>query len=81
MMKLKRLENQIKQSSNRDLRDFEKSVFEDRNFCEIQKYLKYVLNSALITPTVKLNNEEITVDKRQNSSIGISLQYLACVKM
>ena len=65
LIKFKRLENQIKQSAKNDLRDLEISVFEERNFSKIQKYLKYTKKTALIPPTVKLNNEEMFVDKEK----------------
>ena len=63
LIKLKTLEKQIKQSSNIDLRDFEKWVFEERKFSEIQKYLNSIRKNTLIPPIVKLNDEETSVDK------------------
>ena len=78
---MKTLEKQIKQSSNNELPDFERTVFEERQFSYIQKYLKFIRKTVLIPPTVKLNDEETSVEKKkQNYSIGISFQYLASVK-
>ena len=62
---MKRLEKQLKQSSNNGLRDFERSVFEERKISKIQKYLKCIKKTALIPPTVKLNDEETSVDKEK----------------
>ena len=45
--------------------EISRNRFLKRKFSKIQKYLKCIRKTALIPPTVKLNNEETFVDKEK----------------
>ena len=56
LIKLKRLEKPIKFESEKDLAEYEKSVFEGRTFSKIQKYLKCVRKTPSIPPILNTAN-------------------------
>ena len=55
LIKLKRVEKQIKLESAKDLAQNEKSVLEGRMFSKIEKYLKFIRKTPSIPPTVNFD--------------------------
>ena len=76
LIKLKRLEKPIKFESEKDLAEYEKSIFEGRTFSKIQKYLKCVRKTPSIPPTVNFDKTvaSINVEKAE-----VFNQYFASV--
>ena len=76
LIKLKRLEKQIKLESEKDVAENEKSVFEGRTFSKIQKYLKCIRKTPSIPPTV---NFDKTVASINDEKAEVFNQYFASV--
>ena len=76
LIKLKRLEKQIKLESEKDLAEHEKSVFEGRKFSKIQKFLKCIRKTPSNRPTVNFDKTvaSINVEKAE-----VFNQYFASV--
>ena len=76
LIKLKRLDKEIKLESEKDLVEYEKSVFEGRTFSKIQKYLKCIRKTPSIPPTVNFDKTvaSINVEKAE-----VFNQYFASV--
>ena len=53
LLKIKRMEKEILEASEKDLSQVETKVFKTRAFSQIQKYLKCVRKTPFIPPTVK----------------------------
>ena len=76
LIKLKRLEKQVKLESEKYHAEYEKSVFEGTTFNKIQKYLKCLRKRPSIPPTVNIDKTlaSINVEKAE-----VFNQYFASV--
>ena len=65
ILKRKKLEGRVAKAMENDLIEFEKSVFEDRVFSRLQRYLKSIRKSPEIPPVVKNGSKESVSETEQ----------------
>ena len=65
LLKLKKMERQIKEATNEDLKMFETEIFQSRQFSNIQKYLRCVRKSPNVPPVVTLSTQKTETDQEK----------------
>ena len=65
LLKLKKMERQIKEATNEDLKMFETEIFQSRQFSNIQKYLRCVRKSPNVPPVVTLSTQKAETDQEK----------------
>ena len=65
LLKLKKMERQIKEARNEDLKMFETKIFQSRQFSNIQKYLRCVRKLPNVPPVVTLSTQKAETDQEK----------------